>query len=60
MNSVHSGKHLSSFGAETAVNAVPGACGRAPVPYCRYAVTSRRTELAVEGEEGGLAPLPYI
>lgn len=51
MSSTHSGKHLSSFGAETVVNTVPGACGRAPVPYCHYADTSWRTELAVKGKE---------
>lgn len=60
MNSMHSGKHLSSFGAETVVNAVPGACGRAPVSYCHYIVASQRTELAVKGEEDGLAPSPNI
>lgn len=59
MNSAHSGKHPSSFGAETAVNAVPGACGRAPVPHGRHAVASQRAELAVKGE-GGLATSPNI
>lgn len=60
MNSTHSGKHLSSFGAETVVNVVPGEYGRAPVPYLCSAVTSQRTELAVKGEEGGLVMLPCI
>lgn len=48
MNSTHSGKHLSSLGAETVANVVPGACGRAPVRYCVSAVTSERTELVVK------------
>lgn len=59
MDSTHSGKHLSSLGAETVANVVPGACGRAPVHYCVSAVTSERTELVVKVKKD-LATLPNI
>lgn len=51
MNSAHSGKHLSSFGAETELTQSLERVGELQFLTAAIAVTPRRAELALKGEE---------